>query len=228
MIAGGKLLTSDKQHQVAVFPSLVINTTQGAGGSYSHSCSYASDNAAPVGKKRIYAPCDMKLVRKVTDFANGNALYYQTVKPVQTALNGITHFTLLCIHDNDVSMFEVGKTYLQGQHIYDEGDYGNVTGVHVHYNVALGHVDFMIQKPCGDWELPNSVYIDNIFFKNMTEVLNESAPTQAAQGWRPYEFWEYEDGYEPPIDPPDPPDPEENKATDILTAMIVKALPHQV
>lgn len=218
MIAGGKLLTSDKQHQVAVFPSLVINTTQGAGGSYSHSCSYASDNAAPVGKKRIYAPCDMKLVRKDTDVVNGNACYFQTVDEVMTPY-GLTHFTVLMIHSNDVSWLEVGKTYNQGAYIYDEGNYGNVTGVHVHYNVALGHQSTLIELPCGEYELPNSTYIDDIFFKNLTTVLNENAFPAATQGWRPYLFKTYENGYDPG------PSPTPDADTDILVAMIVKALP---
>lgn len=214
MVEGGKLLTDDGV-EVSIFPSLVMNTTQGAGGYYSHSCSYASDNASPFSDKlKIYAPCEMKLVRKAGDA--GNTVYFHTTKPALTPFFGEQDFTLLMIHCNDISFLQEGKVYQQGDLIYEEGIAGNVTGRHVHYNVGLGHQNFMIQKPCGDWELPDSEYIDNIFYKNLTEIVNENASSSEAQGWRNYDFKEFEGGYVPP-------DIKVND--DILVSMLVRALP---
>lgn len=224
MIAGGRLLAGDGK-QVAVFPALAMNTTQGAGGYYSHLCSFASDNAAPVGQKKIYAPCDMKLVSKDMSWANGYTVIFQTVEPVYTAAFGLSHFTLVLTHADDISWLVIGKVYKQGQHIYDEGNSGNVTGTHVHMNVAKGHQTGLINTPCPNsqfpiWQLPEGVYVDEIFYDNLTQIINVNVNDASLQGWRNYKFKTFEGGTTPD------PDPDPSGDSDILTHMMCKTLPN--
>lgn len=221
MTKGGGLLAPDGK-QIAVFPPEVMLITQNAGGEPTHECVFSTDNASNnTNKRTIYAPCDMVLVNKVSDWEQGNSCFFQTVDEVYTARYGLSHFSMTLVHANDISFLTQGKVYKQGEKIYTEGDSGFSMGIHVHIDVSLGHESYYIQRPCGRWEMPNAVYIDNIFFNNLTEIVRDNA-VGVSVGWRLYEWLEYEGGTTPNPDP----DPESDDDDEILTAMLVRCIPN--
>lgn len=217
MIPSGKLVASDGK-QVAVFPSQDLNITQGTNTSYSHKGTKNTDNASRSGRKKLYAPCDLIVYNNASSGGYG-IVYFHTVEPVYTSRYGLTHFTMVLMHDNNAQRWTQGKIYRQGEHIYDEGDAdpsGMTTGVHVHYEVATGHQTSRVRKDGNsNFEIRNSVYLDDIFYINMTDVLSENPPNNQFRGDHTYEWLIYDGGITPK------PDGE----SDILTLMLSKALP---
>lgn len=214
MINGAKLVTKEGL-QVACFPSQQIYITQGANSSYSHFGTKNTDNACVQNKRLIYAPVDMVCYSRQGNGTYGITIYH-SVEKVLLASGRIDYFTLVCMHDNNSSRWEVGKTYKQGELIYQEGDAdpsGLTTGIHVHYEVAYGkQTDRIISVSGGRYHITNPVYIDEIFFTNFTEVLRENA-TGSWVGDRLFKFKQYTgESIE--------------GSKNILHAMIVKALPN--
>lgn len=224
MINGGKLNTEDGQYQVAVFPSQDMYITQGTNTSYSHRGTKNTDNASGSGRKILYAPCDMRLVANNSSGGYGIVIYH-TVDKVQLADGSIDHFTLVLMHDNNASRWEQGKIYRQGEAFYEEGDAdpsGMTTGIHVHFEVAKGHVTQRVKTdPNGYYHIINPVYLDEIFFKNMTNVIRENAPSGQFYGDHTFVWKEYQGGIEPDPDPK--PDVE---GVGIYHAMLSKAFPN--
>ena len=219
MIASGTLIADDG-NQVAVFPSQDLRLTQGTNTSYSHTNTKNTDNASLTGRKKLYAPCDMKIYSNQGSGGYGIIIYH-SINPVHTAGHGLTHITLVLMHDNNAQVWGgKGSVYPQGSHFYNEGDKdasGLTTGVHVHYEVALGH-QTVRSKGTGsndNFEISNSVYLDDVFYINMTDVITPDAP----DGDHRYSWKTFEGGISP--DPVDP----DKKQSDILTLMITRALP---
>lgn len=187
--------------QVAVFPSQQINITQGENSPYSHGGTLNVDNACYSSMREIYAPVDMKCVRNYYTEGYGIVIYH-SVEEVYMADGSKGHFTLVMMHDNNASRWIVGKTYQQGEHIYTEGNAdpsGLTTGIHVHYELAKGHqIDRIKSTPNGRYHIVNQAHIDDIFFKNGTEVISENA-SGSWHGDRTFSFKEYDGGT---IDPP--------------------------
>ena len=203
MQQGQKLNDSDGV-QVSVFPSQDLYITQGTNTSYSHYGTKNTDNASGATKRRLYAPCDVKCVSNQTSGGYG-VVIYQTVNPVHTPRYDLTHFSLVLMHDNNSIMWEVGKTYEQGEWFYTEGDVdasGLTTGIHVHYEVAIGLTTSRIQSVTdGYFHInPNQVYLDDIFYKNLTNVVRENAPVGVYYGDHTFNFLEFSGG----VIPPDP------------------------
>lgn len=201
--------------QISVFPSVAIRITQNPLGSYSHAGAKSTDQAYTPNTK-LYAPVDLICVKN-NGSTPGGATFYHTKEKVHTPY-GLIHYTLALTHDNNGGSWEVGKTYLQGEHIYTEGTAGQVTARHVHIDVALGHVTTQYQNSQGVWELVDSIYLDQVMYANHTDIVQANAP-----GTNDYTFmWELFDGGT--IDPGDP-DPSDPSETDIETLMMVRALP---
>lgn len=222
MILNGKLVASDGV-QVAVFPSQDLYITQGTNTNYSHKNTLNTDNASGSSRRRLYAPCDVVCVSNQTSGGYGIVIY-QTVNPVHTARYGITHFSLVLMHDNNSSMWQVGKTYEQGEWFYTEGDAdpsGLTTGIHVHYEVALGHTTTRVRlDENSNYHIsPNQVYLDDIFFKNLTNVIRENAPAGPMYGSHTFNFLEFQGGITP-----EPPSGEKN----IYHLMLSKAFPNML
>lgn len=220
MIPNGKLKTEDNAYQVAVFPSQDMYITQGTNTNYSHKGTKNTDNASNANRRKIYAPCDMVLYNNA--YAGGYGIViYHSLLPVQTARHGVTHITLVMMHDNNSAQFVEGKVYRQGEHIYTEGNAdpsGLTTGIHVHYEVALGHQTTRSRIGVGyNYEINNSVYLDDVFFKNMTNIIRENAVGND-KGDHTYVWLEYEGGIIPPT-----PTPSGDKG--IYHAMLSKAFP---
>lgn len=215
MIKHGKLKTNDNI-QVACFPSQELNITQGANSSYSHSGTKNTDNACIESRRDIYAPCDMRVVSNQTSVGFGIVIFH-TIEPVLIADGIVSHFTLVCMHDNYSTPYQVGNIYRQGDKIYREGNAdpsGLTTGIHVHYEVALGHETERVLGSGGRYHIKNPVYIDQIFFKNLTIVRSENAEG-SWKGDRTFLFKEYTGG----ITPPNP------SGKNIYHLMISKAFP---
>lgn len=202
--------------QISVFPSVAVLITQNPGGSFSHAGTKSTDQAYTPNTK-LYAPVDLICVKN-NGATPGGATYYHTKEKVHTPY-GLIHYSLVLTHDNNGGSWEVGKTYPQGSHIYTEGTAGYVTGRHVHIDVALGHVTNQYQLPNGNWEIPNSMYLDQIMFVNHTTIIQGNASPNEN-----YLFnWKTFDGGT--IDPGDPGEEPEKVVGDIETLMMVKALP---
>lgn len=216
MIINGKLKTDDGI-QVACFPSQEINITQGANAPYSHLGTKNTDNACISSKRDIYAPCDMVVSRNLTSGGFGIVIFH-TLEPVLIADGIVSHFTMVCMHDNNSALYPVGNIYRQGVKLYREGNAdpsGLTTGIHVHYELALGHETERVLGSGGRYHIKNPVYIDQIFFKNLTVVRSENASGSWA-GDRVFSFKEYNGGITP--NPP-------SNQNSIYHLMISKAFP---
>lgn len=173
----GLKFLSDDNNQVAIFPSQDLNITQGANAPYSHLGTKNTDNASAYGRKRLYAPCDMKVVS--SSLGGYGVVIYHTIEPVYTARHGLTHFTMVLMHDDNSSRWTEGSVIRQGDHIYDEGTAdpsGLTTGVHVHYELSLGHkTERIITMAGGRYHIKDPVYIDDIFFIDYTNIVKTNA-----------------------------------------------------
>lgn len=181
--------------QVALFPSQQINITQGTNTNYSHAYTKNTDNACDSDKRKLYAPFDVKCVSNL--HAQGYGLVcYQSVNPVHTPL-GIKDVSMWLMHDNNASQWQVGKIYKQGEHFYTEGDAdpsGLTTGIHVHLEVAFGHVTNRIKSnPEGFYHIVDQVYIDDVFYTNGTPVISENA-SGMFKGDHTFKFKEFTGG----------------------------------
>lgn len=172
MKAGLKYYDNDG-NQISVYPSIAVHITQNPLGAYSHAGAKSTDQAYTPNYK-LYAPVDLVCVKN-NGATGGGATFYHTVNPVVTP-SGLKHYTLALTHDNNATQWIVGKTYPQGTHIYTEGTAGQVTGRHVHIDVAEGHVTTQYQNPQGVWDLVNSVYLDEIMFVDETIMSQANQP----------------------------------------------------
>lgn len=204
--------------QISVFPSVAVRITQNPLGAFSHAGVKSTDQAYTPNTK-LYAPVDM-ICAKNNGTTPGGATYYHTVEPVHTPY-GLIHYSLVLIHDNNASQWNVGQIYPQGTHIYTEGTAGYVSGRHVHIDVALGHVTNQYQLPNGNWEIPDSLYLDQIMFVDHTTMVQGNAP-----GSNDYTFtWEtWSGGVDPDPDPGEDPSPSSDSDIEIL--MMANALPN--
>lgn len=176
-VLGYKLRTTDGKHQVSLYPPQQVNVTQAYGGIYSHNGTYNLDNAATVpSKRKIAAPFDCKVVSNQYRAGFGIVIYH-SLKPVMTP-SGLSHVTLVLMHDNNSSRWREGRVFKQGEHIYDEGKAdpsGLTTGIHVHMEAALGHETRRVKTSLfGRYHIKNGVPIEKVFFKNGAEYISES------------------------------------------------------
>lgn len=157
--------------QCAMYPTQFMNITQSINGGYSHMGTFAIDDAQQNTRiQNGYAPCDMVCV--ATDYKNGNFMFWQSEKPVQTVAHGVTHITFMVGHDNTANAY-VGMKIKQGTQLFSEGTAGNATGNHNHIEVALGTYKSMyVRNKYGVYMLPNSVNPADVFFSNDTQIIN--------------------------------------------------------
>lgn len=188
-------MVDDDGNQISCFPAVQIQITQGANTNFSHRCTKNMDNAVSPGvSRRMFAPVDMKCVRNYHTSGYGIVIYH-TVKPVVTPKYGLTHYTLVLMHDNNASRWQVGKIYKQGEHFYTEGDAdpsGWTTGIHAHFETALGHQTERVEGCPGSFShIVNQVHPDGIFFKDHTELFRSNASGDL-KGDHVYEWVQYD------------------------------------
>ena len=170
-----KLATKDGV-QVALFPLENMRVTQGVNDTYSHKNSLAIDlNTRGVWDK-VYAPFDCKVVSKRTKH---NEVIFQSLKPVLCADGNKSIVVLKLLHDNDISDITVGKTFKQGDKIYDEGGTGaNGTVVyanHIHLSVSKTPYDSKVS-----W-FDVDVRPELVFFINDTKIIDNEG-----YNWKTY------------------------------------------
>lgn len=157
----------------ALFPMQTLRVTQGYYTNYSHKQSYALDlGGKDGGSDPVYAPFSgtIKRIRST----NGE-MWLESDAPVEWADGTVDYMTVLFIHANSIPV-SVNQHVIQGQHIYNEGNKGNVTGIHLHIECARGK----FQAPYGYyntgvkwssggatydvWEIYNQVKVHDALF----------------------------------------------------------------
>jgi hypothetical protein len=165
--------------QVALFPLENMRITQGVDDSYSHDDAMALDLSTLKVWDRAYAPFDCTVVYKTRRF---NAVLFQSNQPVLCADGTKSIVVLAMFHDNDISDLVVGKKFLQGDKIYDEGgaNYSgtpNVFASHIHLTVSKTPYEKgtnpIAKNEKGDWELANEVHPADVLFINDTNIIND-------------------------------------------------------
>lgn len=153
-----------------LFPMEVLNITQGDNVG-THRGTYATDNAGKdSGIDPLFAPVTMTLVDYDTT-TNGNAVFFQSDKPVRFADGSIDYLTMLFIHDNYIEDIKQVKHFRQGQEFGDEGTAGKATGNHSHMEFAKGKYNHKYDKnQFGVYHLPNNMPIENACFMDSTEM----------------------------------------------------------
>lgn len=160
--------------QALLFPMEVMSITQG-NNEGTHMGTNALDNAGKdTGIDPTFAPCDMRLVA-YDSYANGNAVFFESLKKVRFRDGTIDYATFMFIHDNSIADIlayaKQGKTWGQGQEFGDEGTAGKATGNHVHMEVAKGRYTHMYNKNgYGVYYLPRNVSADLAFFTDGTTI----------------------------------------------------------
>ena len=128
----------EDDYQYFVLPLTHVNISQDEYGTYSHQGMLAIDflgwnDSGRVMKCPYYAPCDCTCVAKGT---NGDWVAWQSDDKVHCADGSLQIMNWVQAHDD--TPFEVGTKKKQGEVIGHTGTTGNVTGDHLHLNVAKG------------------------------------------------------------------------------------------
>lgn len=130
--------TSDG-YQYFMFPmNEYIYISQGENGSYSHKGTLCIDflgwnENGRVYKCPYYAPCDAKCVAKGS---GGDWVAFESIDKVHCADGTLSKMCWVQVHDD--TPLSVGTIVKQGEVIGHTGTTGNVTGDHLHLNVAKG------------------------------------------------------------------------------------------
>lgn len=170
---------NEQNVQIAVWPGVFLNITQKMGNSFSHKGSMSIDDAGSgLGISQYCASSDLKL--RWADKKSGNGLLFESTKPCELANGTVDYYHFVMWHDDyieDMRPHVNGKTFKQGDKIYDEGTAGRATGNHVHINVAIGKYAGgypLIQNQHGVWEIKNEVPPYDVWFINDTQVINDA------------------------------------------------------
>ena len=134
----------------AMFPMEVMRVTQGYYTSYSHKQSFALDLGGPDGNRsKVYAPFS-GTVQRIR--STNNEMWITSDEPVEWADGTVDYMTCLFIHANSIPVAN-GAHFNQGDWIYNEGNKGNVTGIHLHLECARGK-----------WVSPSGYYNSGVYF----------------------------------------------------------------
>ena len=140
-----------------LFPIKIMGITQGMNGGYSHKGTHAIDLAwYNEENKKVYAPFTGKVAQIYPD---NNGVWLQSVDKVLFADGTVDYATVKTIHSNDISNLYVGKVVKQGEHYYTMGKKGQATAVHLHIEIAKGHVKGFAKNQYGIYHLPNSINV---------------------------------------------------------------------
>lgn len=163
-------LFADDGHEVMLFPLEYLYMSQDEGGDTSHQGTLSMDFLGWNSLGRLlncdyYAPCSCKCVAS-TESANR---IWESLGPVWTPL-GLFYVSWVVAHDNNPP--PVGTTLVQGQRMGATGTAGEVTGDHLHLNVAQGQYDGWEQvPPNNNWQLRNSIHIYDACYVNDTVIV---------------------------------------------------------
>lgn len=160
------------------FPMRYMNISQGNNGQFSHMGVNALDICGKdYGIDPTFAPVTMKY--KWNDsYANGNAIFFESVSKVRFADGTTNYATFMFIHDDYIgdilALANKGHIFKQGEEFGDEGKSGYCTGNHVHFEVAKGKFTkpYELNTKTGVWHLPNSISADKACVINSTSIIN--------------------------------------------------------
>lgn len=170
MRAGQKLVANDG-YEVLLFPLEYLNMSQDEGGNYSHLYTYSIDLLGWGANGRIYkcpyyAPCTVKCV----SVSSGNVVW-QSLNKVHYADGSLDIITIHFVHDDNTSIHYVGEIINQGDLIGHTGTTGNVTGDHVHLNIAKGTYQGFYDVGTGHYQLRNSIHVYDGMYVNDTIII---------------------------------------------------------
>lgn len=163
-------LTDRLGREVALFPLEYLYMTQDEGSDFSHAGTLAMDFQGWGANGRIYkcpyyAPVTIKCIAS-TESANR---IWQSLSEV--VCPGFTDFiTIVVAHDDTPPV--IGTVLTQGELMGHTGTAGNVTGDHVHINIARGkYAGWEKVPPNGNWQLKNSVHVYSALYVNDTVIV---------------------------------------------------------
>ena len=166
-----KLIDSKTGCEVALFPLEYLNMSQDEGGDYSHAGTLSMDFlgwgiSGRLLKCPYYAPVSCTCIGS-TESANR---IWQSNNKVLFADGTIDYMTWVQAHDNNPH--PVGTVLNQGDLLGHTGTAGNVTGDHLHLNVAKGkYANWEQVPPNNKWQLKNSIHIYDALFVNDTVII---------------------------------------------------------
>lgn len=166
-------MVDNEGYQVALFPLEYMNISQGEGGSYSHSGSYAIDFLGWGAGGRIYncptyAPVDLKCV-----YASSNSYrIFESTRKVHLANGQLNYLTIWFNHGDHNSSIHVGDLFPQGTQCNETGTTGGGTGDHTHIICGLGKYQGQ-KKVNGNWTLKNQMHMYDALFVNDTVLVND-------------------------------------------------------
>lgn len=167
MLAGERKIAADGK-EVMLFPLEIMWMTQGEHNGYCMDFQGAKKNAQGnvVRELRcpLYAPCSCTCVARSS---SGDWQIFTSNDVVHVPGNPLPVYVTFQIgHDNTPQ--SVGDTFTQGDLIGHTGTNGQVTGDHLHYNIALGQY-----AGWADHQLKNSVRIFNYSYVDDTVLYDD-------------------------------------------------------
>ena len=190
MLAHQTMVAQDG-YEVALFPLEYMRISQGEGGSYSHSGSYAIDFLGWGANGRVYqCPCYAPVTMKVVYASSGTYRIFESVNKVHLADGSLDYLTIWFSHCDDNSPYYLGRVINQGEECNRTGTNGNVTGDHTHIICKKGQYTGQIQVN-GHWTLRGQSHCYDCLYVNDTVL---SRPLN-------YSWKTYQGGIIPPIPP---------------------------
>lgn len=165
-----RLIASDG-YEVMLFPLEYLYMSQDEGGDFSHAGTLAMDFLGWNSLGRVlqcpyYAPVSCTCIAS-TESANR---IWQSNSQVHLADGSLDYVTWVVAHDNNPPA--VGTSLVQGQLMGHTGTAGNVTGDHLHLNIAKGqYANWEQVPPNNNWQLRNSMHIYDACFVNDTTIV---------------------------------------------------------
>ena len=172
----GQTLVANDGYEVALFPMPYMYISQDEGGSYSHQNTFNIDFLGWGANGRIYqapiyAPCTMKLVDYFDNYAGGHLSVFESVNKVHLANGNLNYLTIYFAHASSPPYTQIGSVVRQGQLCYYTGDYGNVTGDHVHTCCGQGTYQGFTTRIGGHEDLTNRIHYYNAVYVNDTTIV---------------------------------------------------------
>lgn len=151
----------------------VLNISQGMNDNFSHNGDLAIDITS---LKYLKAPFTGKIMRI---YENCNAVWLESIEPVEYSDGTIDYMTIMTLHDNDISNIKVGQIVKQGDVYYNPGIKGYVTGPHIHVSVGRGKFtgNGWYKNNYGYWCINNQYDITKALFLH-SDVQIVSSPYQ--------------------------------------------------